>query len=280
MAQKFVAQRIPDGKGGVIVMWSDGSITKMDGMGNIYEDDPTPNPLRAAMARSGNPDDEGAQARIAERTSVEDARRFNEQQQRTKEAARQQYEVNMMNARTNQEQAAATREYQRAQTELAKQRLAFDERNANADRGLRMVETASQLRGPANFYQSAEYMRGVSSNPQTATFLSALQNGTQMAGYGAQGGLPERETIGTLTAKLGGGTGLQNGAPTEEATLAQIGNIAAKGAHQIGAGGLEQLTSTERELFGSGLDRLGIDKKGFLEQYARSRISNRYGNQA
>lgn len=283
MAQKYVAQRIPDGKGGVIVMWSDGSITKMDGMGNIYEDDPTPNPLRAAMARSGNPDDEGALARQNELASAENARRFNETLSQQSKSARQQYEVSMRNARTQQEQAAADAEYKRAQTELAKQRLAFDERNSNADRGLRMTEISANLRGPQNYFQAANFARGMAGNPQTATFLSALQNGQQMAGYGAQGGMPDKVTVEGLQAKMLGQSG-GGGASAYDASngnyLAQIGNIAAKGAHQVGAGGLEQLTDTERKLFTSGLDELGYDSNTFLDQYKRSRIGNRYGNVA
>lgn len=201
-----------------------------------------------------------------------------------KDRLKQEYTTAMRNARTNQDRERAAARYNEGQLRLSEDRLKFDRDTQAQEFGLKqarlgydLIGTAAQLRGPANFYQASEYSRGVSQMPQTSTFLSALQSNARMAGYGAQGGLPERETLDTLTAKLGGGTGLQNGAPGEDQTLAQIGNIAAKGAHQIGAGGLEQLTQTERDLFGSGLDRLGIDRNTFLDQYARSRVNQRVG---
>lgn len=282
MAKRRIAT-LPDGTGRFTIIFDDGTTLTVDSSGNIVGQDDSPNPLRAAAFRSGSSDDEAALARERERASTEDARRFNETLSQQSKSARQQYEANMLNARTNQEQAAAEAEYKRAQTELAKQRLAFDERNANADRGLRMTEISANLRGPQNYFQSANFARGVANNPQTATFLSALQNGQQMAGYGAQGGMPDKVTVEGLQAKMLGQSG-GGGAAAYDASngnyLAQIGNIAAKGAHQVGAGGLEQLTDTERKLFTSGLDELGYDSNTFLDQYKRSRIANRYGNVA
>lgn len=280
MAQKYVAQRIPDGKGGVIVMWSDGSITKMDGMGNIYEDDPTPNPLRAAMARSGNPDDEGALARQNELASAENARRFNETLSQQSKSARQQYEVNMRNARTNQEQAAAEAEYKRAQTELAKQRLAFDERNANADRGLRMLETRANLTGPDKVFEAFDYDRGAAAMQDTPVFLQALRNGTQMAGFNAQGGRPDPVTMDSLAAKLSPGYGATQEARTVENALAAIDDISAAGAHKLAPGALEQLRPDEFKAFQSGQGKSGYSTANFLDAYRRSRIGNRYGNVA
>lgn len=215
-----------------------------------------------------------------------------------KKQAKREYETALMSARTAQDVQAANERYQDAQAEIARDRLAFDrdvqaqnlawEREKfgqqfglqQAELGYNLLGQAAQLRGPANYYQASEYARGISSMPQTSTFLSALQNNNRLSDFGAQGGLPERETLGTLSAKLGGGTGLQNGAPSEDATLGQIGNIAAKGAHQLGAGALEQLTPTELGLFTSGLDRLGIDKDTFLSQYRRSRVGQSYANAA
>lgn len=282
MAKRRIAT-LPDGTGRFTIIFDDGTTLTVDSSGNIVGQDDSPNPLRAAAFRSGSSDDEAAQARIAETTSAENARRFNETLSQQSKSARQQYEVSMRNARTQQEQAAADAEYKRAQTELAKQRLAFDERNSNADRGLRMTEISANLRGPQNYFQAANFARGMAGNPQTATFLSALQNGQQMAGYGAQGGMPDKVTVEGLQAKMLGQSG-GGGASAYDASngnyLAQIGNIAAKGAHQVGAGGLEQLTDTERKLFTSGLDELGYDSNTFLDQYKRSRIGNRYGNVA
>ncbi len=213
---------------------------------------------------------------------AENTRQFDLNYEIQKRTIDNNYKVAMMNARTQQDQQRAQQAYNEAQVQLATERLQFDRETQAQNFGLNqaklgydLVGTAAQLRGPANHFQAAEYSRGVAGNPQTSTFLSALQNNNRMAGFGAQAGLPAPETLGSLTAKLNGdqsgGTGY-GGDDANANYLAQVGNIAAKGAGKLGAGSLEQLTPTERALFESGLDEIGVDKNTFLSQYAQSRI--------
>lgn len=212
-------------------------------------------------------------------------------------------------------------------------RPTFEREMFGAQMGARMMEQLAQLRGPANYFQAAEYARGMSETPGTSSFLAALQNNARLPGFGAQGGLPQKEDLGTLSAKLtgtsglsaagasdlqdpgfrywatqrgddpndprnmavyrslrpeqiqeytalsgGGGTSSPRFGPQDSAYMAQLANIAAKGAHQLSPGALEQMTPTERALFGSGLDALGIDTSTFLSQYQRSRLNQGFGS--
>lgn len=194
------------------------------------------------------------------------------------------YKVDLMNARTAQDVARANAKYQQGQLALAREQLQFDREVQAQEFGLKqaglgynLLEMGANLRGPANVFQAAEFNRGVSSMPQTSTFLSALQNNARLPGFTAQGGLPAPETLNTLMAKMGGdATGGVVGVDPNNA-LASIGNIAAKGAHQLGAGALEQLTPDEYGIFTSGLDKLGISTPSFLDSYKRSRIGQGFG---
>jgi hypothetical protein len=206
----------------------------------------------------------------------------------------QQYQIAKLNARTAREAQEIDRWYQEQQVSLAQQRLTqenqqFDKRLAfdrevqsqnlglnQARLGYDVLNMSANLRGPSDYFQAAAFNRGVANDPQSATFLNALRSNTQMADFGAQGGVPTPETLGTLTAKLTG----QTAAPAagNDARLGQIKDLYAQGAHKLGAGALENLSGTERQLLGSGIDAVGGDQASFLEQYKRSRIGQGIGN--
>lgn len=269
---------IPTGDGRYVSVQDDGSTVIYDGTMNVVGGDPSPNPMRAAAVRSG--DNDAAIDAAKDAISRENTRRWNTT---SDQAGRQidlradeienAYRVNMMQAQTSQDQQRATAQYQQDQTQLARDRLAWDREYGQARLGYDVLNMGAQLRGPSDYFQAAEFSRGVSQMPGTSTFLSALQNNTRLGDFGAQGGQPAPETIGTLTAKLSG----QGGNPNTGNYLAQIGNVGAKGAHQLGAGSLENLTDTERKLFTSGLEELGYDSNTFLDQYRRSRIGQNVG---
>lgn len=206
------------------------------------------------------------------------------------------YQTARLTAKTAQERNAIDQQYQQANIKLAQDRLAeehrqFDQtfgenqRQYNTTTGYNLMKTLADLRGPANYFQASNYARNIGGNPNTAGFLDALQNGARLSGFGAQAGLPDAETGATLLNKLGaqgqtrpGADGSGGGYGNDNNYMAQIGNIAAKGAGQLAPGALENLTQTERDLFGSGLDNLGIDKNTFLDQYARSRFGQGFGS--
>ena len=232
---------------------------------------PLPSVTNAAQQQST-----AANAQMLEAYFAEERRRWDANYGQKQSELDRQYDLGKRTARTAEASQALDDWYKRESAGLARERLKqdqyeFEQTNSlnQAKLGYDLIGTAAQLRGPDNYFQAANYARGVSGNPQTATFLSALQNNTRMADYGMQGGQPDPVTVGSLSAKLlGNGAGVAN----DNNYLAQVGNIAAKGAHQLGPGSLEGLTDTERKLFTSGLDELGYDTSTFLNQYKRSRV--------
>lgn len=262
----------------------------------------------AQQQQQGN----AATAQALEAYFKEERRRWDSEYKQKQTQVDNQYELAKRSAKTAEAAQALDDWYKRESAGLARERLAQDrfefektnelankqfgqqqyeftanlgQRQSEFDRtfgldqarlGYDVTNMGAQLRGPENYYQAADFARGVAGQPETATFLNALQNNTRMADFGAQGGLPNPETLGTLQAKLTGGNSAGNA--YHDNTLASIGNIAAKGAHQLGAGSLESLTDTERSLFSSGLDKLGIDKATFLNQYGRSRVGQGLGS--
>lgn len=252
-------------------VFSDGSFVKFDQSLNVVAQDDTPNPQRAALMASG---DDAAAAATAQRASVENARRWD------------------LNFGLQQQQSRSNTNYQNAQAQNIRDRLNFDRENAAADRaqresefgrtfGLNQAQLGYNLlktgvdyhNNPADYFNEAEWTRGVAGNPQTSTFLSALQSNTRLPSFVARGSPAEVADLGGLTAKLAGGGTTDNSGNY----LAQIGNIGAKGPQQLGAGALEQLTPTERSLFTGGLAKLGYDPTTFLAGYGRSRIGQGIG---
>ena len=271
--------RVQTPAGDIMTVFDDGSYTVIDGRTGAVKDENTfPNPARAAAFASG---DTSAQDSVQAAASGENTRRWDATfEQKDRELA-QNYKINMANARTQRDQMKATREYQQGQLQNLRDRLAFDREKQAQDLGLQqatlgynVVKTMADYQRPEDYFKEAEYARGVAGNPNTSTFLSALQNNQRMAGFNARGGAAVPAGADGMMAKLTGTAGAGN----ENNYLAQIGNIAVKGPHQLGAGALEQLTDTERKLFTAGLSKLGYDPDTFLSGYARSRIGNRAGS--
>lgn len=275
--------RYQNADGSITVVYTDGSFVVVDPRtGAVTKQEDSPNPMLASAFASG---DTSALDQIQKDASAENARRWDQTFNQKADEIEKTYRVNMMNARTNADAQRATAQYQRDQTQLARDRLAFDRETQAQEFGLKqanlgynLVNTAANLRGPSNYFQASNYARGVAAQPGTSTFLSALQNNTRLADFGAQAAAPDAETLGTLSAKLTGGTDLSG----DDGYLDQIHAIAARGGGQLGAGTWEQLSPTERKLFLSGLeapDSLGkaYDADTFLSQWRRSRIGQGFG---
>lgn len=289
MENKTPLARVATRDGDIMTVFKDGSYTIIDGRTGAVKDENTfPNPARAAAFASG---DTSAQDSVQAAASGENTRRWDATfDQKDRELA-QNYKINMANARTQRDQMKATREYQNGQLQNLRDRLAFDREKQAQDLGLQqatlgyeLIKTGATLRGPENYFQASNYARGVAAQPGTATFLSALRNNAQLAGYGAQAGAPTAASLNGMTASFlgqpGAGAGAGGGA---DSYLKQIHDVAAAGGHKVGAGKWEQMTDTERKLFLSGLeapDEQGraYDADTFLSQLRSSRIGNRAGS--
>ena len=244
-----------------------------------------------------------AQTRDLENYLKEQKRQADRDYRLKKKDVDRQYQLSKQAAKTAKERNAIDKWYNEQQVQLAQQRLAEDSRQFNerlafdkqvnaeqlglsqAKLGYDVLGMQAQLRGPDSYFQAAEYARGVAAQPGTATFLNALRDNSKLAGYGAQAGVPDKVSVNSLAARLGGpqiipGTSAQTNAATtnDDANLSQIRDLYAAGAHKLGAGTLEQLTDTELKLLKSGIDASGGDWNTFLDQHRRSRVSQGYGN--
>jgi hypothetical protein len=241
-----------------------------------------------ATSANGMVDDERA---FFEALGDEDARRWDLDYSLKKSELDQQYKIAKLNARTARERSEIDKWYNEQQVRLAGERLAFDRESFEKTHGLNqaklgadLVGTLANLSGPENYFKAADYARGIASMPQTAGFLSALRDNTNLTGFGQQGGIPDPETYGSLMGKLGapgaaGSTAAGASSWTPDANnLATIGGLGARGAHKLGAGSLEGLTDTERKLFAAGLGEVGFDTNTFMDQYRRSRIGQGFGS--
>jgi hypothetical protein len=211
----------------------------------------------------------------------------------------QDYKIATMNAKTQKERTAIDKWYNEQQVAIARERLAQDDRHFQqthalnqARLGYDVLGMAAQLRGPENYYQAANFARGAANDPNTPVFLNALKTNSRMPDFGAQYGIPDPETLSTLSSKLGTtlgagapsstanlipGTGTTGAPPNSDNSLNQIRGLYAAGAHKLGAGSLEQLTDTELKLLKSGVDAIGGDFNTFMDQYRRSRIGQGSG---
>jgi hypothetical protein len=157
--------------------------------------------------------------------------------------------------------------YNGAPTEAARQ--------FNARTGLDYLTQAAQLGGPGDYFQQSNFFRGAQGNPQVPTFLSALQNGVTMSGFGATGTqAPDVQSTANLASRL---TGMPQpgGATTPaggDAALGLIGAIGRTGGTGLAPQAIEQLTPDELALFGSGLKASGFSMPTFLQSYRQSRV--------
>lgn len=168
--------------------------------------------------------------------------------------------------------------------------LGENQRQFNTQTGYNLLNMQANLRGPANYFQASNLAHNVAGDPNSATFLDALRSNTHLPGFSAQGGVPDAVSLNSLAAQQGNVPMMAGGAmaeyqqgqgaqatAAEDPRLAQIRGIYAAGAHKLAPGALEQMTPTERGLFGSGIDAIGGDQDTFLDQYRRSRVGQRLG---
>ncbi len=200
----------------------------------------------------------------------EEARRYDATLQVQQDTLKNNYRIALMNARSEEERNRITEEYNRAQVELAKGRL-----------GLEYLSTAAQLRGPEDYFQQSDFMRGASERQDVPIFVQALQNNQRMPAFQAPGGAPTAVSaegmLGQMTGQ--GGAGGTNVQAQNDSALAAIKGIGAAGGIKLGGGALEQLSKDELGLLKSGIEKGGPGQTAlswdtFLSGYNRSRVRN------
>lgn len=151
--------------------------------------------------------------------------------------------------------------------ELGRGRLGLDQGTL----GLNYLTTASQMGGPADYFQSVDFLRGARQRGDVPTFLDALRQNTQLPGFSGAGLTPpEAQTAAGLQAKLTGGSPITGYNPDQ--ALAAIGSIFQRGATGLTPGSLERLDVNELDLLKSGGRKLGYDSDAWLRAYGRAGV--------
>lgn len=157
-----------------------------------------------------------------------------------------------------------------------------DERMEGGKLGLGYLTTAANLRGPADYLQAADFMRGAAARQDVPIFMQNLLKGVSGAGYQTPGGAPAGATIQGLMAKMtGGGSGaggIGSGPTGQDATFLQSAReLARRGFHSLAPGALERLSPTELGVLRSAVEYSGDGGQAFswddvVKQYGNSRV--------
>lgn len=243
----------------------------MNQLGNTIGRTPTGQVLPSVAAAQMAADE----ARIAAAMKPyldEERRRWDATYQQNQTKLDRDYDVAKRNARTAEQAQALDNWYKKESAALARERLALDREQFQASTGLEMVKTAAGLTGPDKLFEAYDLNRGYGAMQDTPSFIEALRTNTKMRDFGAQGGAPTPMTVDSLMAKMSPGYANSAEARTTENALAAISDIGQRGAHQLGAGALENLNQSEYQSFLSGIGKAGFDRAAFLDSYRRSRI--------
>jgi hypothetical protein len=151
------------------------------------------------------------------------------------------------------------------------------QRQFNAETGLDLLKTGASLSGPENYFESADFARGVSQRGDVPKFLEDLRS-TGAAGLatGPYTQQPTPLTLESLTRRLtgtggNGATGV-GGAPAPGGTgeadraLAAVTEIGMR-PNKIAPMGIESLQPGEQKALASGLGKAGFYTPDWLAQY-------------
>lgn len=162
-------------------------------------------------------------------------------------------------SRANAKLAAETQRYGIDTTRLTDQeKIALDRELGygnlgiqSGQLGLGYLDTASKLRGPENYLQAADFMRGAAARQDVPIFMQSLLNGGVLPGFQAPGGSPQGLNIQGLMQQMGFGGGNAapgvGGPPNDQnaAFLAAVRAQNAKGLHTLAPGTLERWNPSE-----------------------------------
>ena len=125
-----------------------------------------------------------------------------------------------------EQQGVPQLEIQRRSQALAEQehadQMALAQQNIELQRanlGLSYLTQASQMSGPADYFQLSDFLRGAQQRGDVPLFLKALANNTQL-NYQGGGGIPTPLTAGLLAGELTGAGGVGSAGPAAQPAVA------------------------------------------------------------
>lgn len=146
--------------------------------------------------------------------------------------------------------------------------------------GLAKANLALEARGPRNALQYSSAMGQLEGNGYVPASIAAISRNQPAVAYSGQSGSPEPLTYEALAKQYGldgGGSATSTGvsqtdAERENSVLGAIKLVADRGPQGQAPGSLESLTSYDREILASGLERLGYNYDDFIQRYQRAGI--------
>lgn len=151
----------------------------------------------------------------------------------------------------------------------------------DAETGLGYLTAAAKMRGPEDYLQQADFLRGASQRQDVPIFLQNLMNSVGGAAFQAPGGAPQGATMASLVQKLGGGAtvpGAAAGPSGQNASfLGAARSMAQQGFHRLAPGSLEALDPNELGVLKSAVEYSGDggpawDWNSLLRQYKNAGI--------
>lgn len=130
----------------------------------------------------------------------------------------------------------------------------------DAETGLGYLKTAAEMRGPADYLQQADFLRGASQRQDVPIFLQNLMQSVGGATFQAPGGAPQGATMANLVQKLGGNTAgaAAGGVSGQNASfLGTARTLAQRGFHTLAPGSLEALDPNELGVLKSAVEYSG-----------------------
>jgi hypothetical protein len=185
--------------------------------------------------------------------------------------------------------------YKEAQIQLARETLIEDrrqfdlqfgegQRQFNASTGLDLLKTGASLSGPENYFEAADFARGVSQRGDVPKFLEDLRS-TGAAGLatGPYSQSPTPLTLGSLQAKLlgtggngsmgpgAGGAAAPGGTGEADRALAAVTQIGMR-PNKLQPMAIETLQPGEQKALASGLGKAGFYTPDWLAQYRQGQL--------
>lgn len=162
----------------------------------------------------------------------------------------------------------------------------------DAESGLGYLTAAAKMRGPEDYLQQADFLRGASQRQDVPIFLQNLMQGVGGASFQAPGGAPAGATMANLVQKLGGGAAnaaagaAGNGVSGQNASfLGAARQMAQRGFHTLAPGSLEALDPNELGVLKSAVEYSGDGGPAWswdslLRQYKNAGIGQGSANAA
>ncbi len=159
------------------------------------------------------------------------------------------------------------------------QEAAMQDATNRAKLGLDLLGLGANLRGPANYLQYTNLLRGAP-GMGSAALLGNLTGATGLPDFGAPSGQPEAMTLNRMIADLGGSgaggvTSVGPSAdPKEQARIFQdqVRNLLGQGVHKLNPGWWGKMNPSERGVFQSAAEASGYDMADILGIAAKSGI--------